>query len=297
MIGALLSFSAMAVSIRTLAGTFNIFEILTIRSAGAMAILLSIAALGPGRARELAPRRMVLHAIRNLVHFVAQYAWTFSLTVLPLATVFALEFTMPLWVALLAPLVLDERMTLARAGSIALGFIGVLVILRPGLASFHPVALLVLAAAAGFAISLIATKKLTVDVSTFAIVFWMNAIQLPLALIGSDWSSFAHLEARQVPAAVALAVAGLSAHYCLSNAFRRGDAVFVIPFDFLRIPLIALVGWMFYGEDLDVFVFVGAAVIVSGVVWTLLAEPRPASLRPANEPVSCKEGKARIDAL
>jgi drug/metabolite transporter (DMT)-like permease len=287
MIGALLSFSAMAVSIRTLAGTFNIFEILTIRSAGAMAILLSLAVLSPTRVRELAPRRMALHAIRNVVHFVAQYAWTLSLTLLPLATVFALEFTMPLWVALLAPLALDERMTLARAGSIALGFLGVLIILRPGLGSFHPAALLVLAAAAGFAVSLIATKKLTVDVSTFAIVFWMNVIQLPLALIGSDWSSFLGLQARQIPAAIALAVAGLSAHYCLSNAFRRGDAVFVIPFDFLRIPLIALVGWMFYGEDLDAFVFVGAAVIVAGVVWTLLAESRPAAaLAAATEPGS-----------
>ena len=104
------------------------------------------------------------------------------MTLLPFATVFALEFTMPAWVALLAALILGERMTPSRIGSIVLGFLGVLVIVRPGLASFQPVALLVLFAAFGFAISLIATKKLTNRVSTFTIIFWMNVIQLPLAL-------------------------------------------------------------------------------------------------------------------
>jgi len=286
MVGALLSFSTLAVSIRTLAQTFSIFEILTIRSAGALAIVLAILASRPSRMRELAPQRMMLHAVRNVVHFVAQYAWTLSLTILPLATVFALEFTMPLWVALMAPLVLDERMTLTRAGSIAVGFAGVLIIVRPGLASFHPAAFLVLAAAAGFAVSLIATKKLTATVTTFAIVAWMNLIQLPLGLAGSNASSFLSWQGRQIPAAIALAVAGLSAHYCLSNAFRWGDAVFVVPFDFLRIPLIAFVGWMFYGEDLDTLVFIGAAVIVSGVVWNLLVETR--------QPLSAVAGRPEV---
>jgi drug/metabolite transporter (DMT)-like permease len=215
-----------------------------------------------------------LHALRNSVHFASQYAWALSLTLLPLATVFALEFTMPAWVALLAIPVLGERMNVSRAGSIVLGFIGVLVIVRPGLESFQPAVLLVLAAAIGFAISLIATKRLTSTVGTFAILFWMNVMQLPMGLAGSDPWFVLRLEAAHVPYLAGVGIAGLSSHFCLTNAFRAGDATIVVPFDFLRIPLIALVGWLFYAETLDVFVFAGAAIIIAGVVWNLRAEWR-----------------------
>ena len=110
---------------------------------------------------------MSFHLARNTTHFVGQYSWALAVTLLPFATVFALEFTTPAWVALLAALVLGERMTKSRLGSVVLGFLGVLVIVRPGLASFQPLALLVLFAAFAFAISLIATKQLTNRVSTF----------------------------------------------------------------------------------------------------------------------------------
>src|SRR5215831_13886135 len=118
MTGALLSFSAMAVSIRGLAGTLNIFEILAIRNACGVAVLLALVAARPELRGTLRLRRMGLHAVRNGVHFFAQYAWALSLTLLPLATVFALEFTMPAWVALLAVVFLGERMTANRAGSV-----------------------------------------------------------------------------------------------------------------------------------------------------------------------------------
>jgi drug/metabolite transporter (DMT)-like permease len=274
MSGALLSFSAMAVSIRGLAGRLNIFEILSIRSFCGIVVLLALAAARPQLRKELAPRRMALHAVRNSVHFAAQYAWALSLTLLPLATVFALEFTMPAWVALLAMPMLGERMTLSRAGSVVLGFVGVLVIARPGLGTFQPAVLLVLAAAVGYAIALIATKQLTGTVTTFAILFWMNVMQLPMGLIGSDPLFALRLGAAQLPFVIAVGVAGLSSHFCLTNAFRAGDATVVVPFDFLRIPLIATVGWLFYGETLDALVFLGAAVIISGVVWNLRAEWR-----------------------
>ena len=163
-----------------------------------------------------------------------------------------------------------------------LGFLGVVVIIRPGLASFQPMALLVLFAALTFAISLIVTKKLTAHVSTFAVIFWMNVIQLPLALTwpvigattgGPELFVF-RLGADAVVPTIALGIVGFTSHYCLTQAFRSGDATVVVPLDFLRIPLIALVGWMFYGEALDVFVFAGAALIICGVLWNLYAETR-----------------------
>ena len=141
---ALISFCATALSVRALAGSLNIFEILTVRTMIGLTIMLGMAAMRPERMRDLGMHRMGLHVLRNSFHFVGQYVWTLSVTLLPLATVFALEFTMPVWVALLAVPILGERMTLSRAGSIVLGFLGVLIILRPGLAAFQPVALLVL---------------------------------------------------------------------------------------------------------------------------------------------------------
>ena len=273
MVGALLSFSVMAVSIRALAkGGLSIFEILAIRSGVALLVLLILLAVRPNLRVHARPRRMGLNLLRNCVHYAAQYAWAVSITILPLAMVFALEFTMPAWTALLAVWLLHERMTPSRAGVVALGVIGVLVILRPGIAGFNPAAILVLLAAFGFAITMITTKQLTATETTFGIVFWMTVIQLPLSLLGSDPAVFVHLETRHILPALGVGIAGLTSHYCLSNAFRAGDATLVVPLDFMRIPLIAVVGWAFYGERLDIFVLLGALIIVAGVLWNLRSE-------------------------
>jgi drug/metabolite transporter (DMT)-like permease len=215
---------------------------------------------------------MGLNLFRNSVHYGSQFMWALSLTMLPLAMVFALEFTMPAWTALLAVWFLHERMTPSRLGVVVLGLIGVLVILRPGIAGFNPAALLVLLAAFGYAITMITTKKLTMTESTFGIIFWMAVIQFPLSLIGSDPAVFLHFESRHILPATGVGLAGLSSHYCLSNAFRSGDATLVVPLDFMRIPLIAVVGWAFYGEALDIFVLLGALIIISGVFWNLRSE-------------------------
>jgi len=273
MLGALLSFSIMAVSIRELSrGGLSIFEILAIRSGVALLVMLTMLAVRPDFRLHVVPRRMGLHIFRNTVHYASQFSWALSLTMLPLATVFALEFTMPAWTAVLAVWFLHERMTASRLGVVVLGLIGVLVILRPGIASFNPAATLVLLAAFGYAITMITTKKLTITETTFAIIFWMAVIQFPLSLIGSNPGAFLSLDLRHLLPALGVGTAGLTSHYCLSNAFRAGDATLVVPLDFMRIPLIAVVGWAFYGERLDVFVLLGALIIVSGVLWNLRSE-------------------------
>jgi drug/metabolite transporter (DMT)-like permease len=166
-----------------------------------------------------------------------------------------------------------------------LGLIGVLVILRPGVAAFNPAAILVLMAAFGYAITMITTKKLTATETTFGIILWMAVIQFPLSLIGSDIHAYGGLGLRQALPALGVGVAGLTSHYCLANAFRAGDASLVVPLDFMRIPLIAVVGWAFYGERLDIFVFIGALIIISGVVWNLRAETRrPLKIEAADLP-------------
>jgi drug/metabolite transporter (DMT)-like permease len=273
MTGTLLSFSLMAVSIRELSrGGLTIFEILAIRSGAVLVVVVLLLLVRPELRAAARPRRMKLNLLRNIVHYVSQFAWAYAVTMLPLAMVFALEFTMPAWTALLAVWLLSEKMSKSRAGVVVLGLVGVLVILRPGIASIQPAAFLVLAAAFGYAITMITTKQLTTTESTIGIVFWMAVIQFPLSLFGSDLSAFTHFQAHNILPAVGLGIGGVTSHYCLSNAFRSGDATLVVPLDFMRIPLIAVVGWLLYGETLDVFVFIGAIIIIAGVVWNLRAE-------------------------
>ena len=137
-----------------------------------------------------------------------------------------------------------------------------------------------LAGAFAFALSLIATKQLTANVGTFTIVFWMNALQFPVALLvpvvlmNGDLLFMTKIGWTGLVPAIALGASGLASHYCLTNAFRSGDASVVVPIDFLRIPLIAVVGYLLYGESIDVFVFLGAALIICGVLWNLRAETR-----------------------
>jgi drug/metabolite transporter (DMT)-like permease len=274
MTGALLSFSALAVSIRTLARTLGVMEILTLRAGIGLAVMVAVAAMHPEMRASIATRHLLLHILRNAVHLGAQYLWAVSLLLLPLATVFALEFTTPAWALLLAVLGLGERVTASRIGAVVLGLLGVLVIVRPGSATFAPAALLVLVAAFGLAVTLIATKRLTLTDSTFAIIFWMNLIQLPLALLFSEALFVTRLGAWQLPAVAGVGVAGLASHYCLANAFRAGEASVVVPLDFMRIPLIAMIGWWLYGERIDIFVFIGAGLIISGILWSLGSEAR-----------------------
>ena len=274
MVGTLLSFSLMAISVRQLGGVLNLFELLTVRAVGGLGILFVVMAAQPALFGHLALRRPWVHLVRNGTHFIANICWTNAVILLPLATVFAIEFMMPVWAGLLAVLLLGERFTASRAGTIVLGFIGVLIILRPGIEAFQPAALGVLAASLGYAVSNIGTKKLIPVQSTIAILFWMNLMQAVMALVGIDLAFPLRLGAHDWIWAIGIAVGGTAAHYCLTNALRVADAMVVIPLDFLRIPLIAFVGWMFYGERLDLLVFAGAGIIVSGIVWNLRSEMR-----------------------
>jgi drug/metabolite transporter (DMT)-like permease len=275
--GALVSFSAMAVALRELSRTLAVFDMLTLRNASSLAALILLALFRPNLWTEIRPRSgLPLHLARNGVHFAATYAWSYAVTILPLALVFSLEFTNPLWVTLLAAIFLGERLTPARLAAVALGFLGILLITRPGSSSLDPRALWALASAVGFAITIICTKSLTRRDTTFCILFWMNLIQLPLNYAGADWTFWMKLPDAPLLPVLGVAVCGLLSHVCLTNAFRHGDAIVVVPLDFLRIPLIALIGWRLYGEALDPMLLLGAGLIIAGVAWSLRDEARRA---------------------
>lgn len=302
MTGALLCFSGMAIAVRELAGQgLSIFEILALRCLGGILLLSAWGALAaPGGIRAVGlPRPFRLHLARNTVHVAAQAFWATGLTLLPLATVFALEFTAPAWTTLLAVLFLGERPTRARIGSLVLGFVGVLIVLRPGAETFRPEALVVLAAALGFAVALVVTKHMTATIGVLGILFWMHVIQLPMNLGMNLVASGGALPlqgfaASHLPMAALLCLCGLLAQVSVTNAFRHGDAATVVPLDFLRIPLIALLGALLYGERFDLLVMLGAAVTAAGILWNLRDATRGRAVaRPAAAAASGAPGQPR----
>ena len=269
--GALLSFTLMAVAVRELLPAHGYFEILVLRSGACLVLLLPV--LAKSGLEPLRTRRPGLHALRSLFHLAGQYAWVYALAALPLATVFALEFTMPVWAALLAMLLLGERLRLGRLVMLLTGFAGIAIILRPGAEPIPPAALVMLAGSFCYGAAIIAAKRLADTDSMMAILFYMSAIQLPIALVlaASRWTMPA---AADLPWVAALGVAGLSAHFCMTRAFRVADATLVVPIDFLRLPLIAAIGVLFYGEPLELTVLLGAAVMFSGTYYCIRRESR-----------------------
>jgi drug/metabolite transporter (DMT)-like permease len=269
--GAVLSFSVMAVAVRELTRTMGSFEILFLRSVVSLAIMAAL--LPYFGLRALRTRRLGLHVVRNVLHFGGQYAWVYAIALLPLATVFAIEFTMPVWTAVLAMLILGERLNRGRVVMLVLGVAGILVILKPGIEPVSPAALVMLAGAFAYASIMIATKRLSQSDTPFAILFYMAAIQVPLGLVPAlkEWVTPGLSD---LPWIAAVGVTGIIAHFCMTRAFRIADASLVVPIDFLRLPLIAVVGVLFYSEPIEFSVLVGAAVIFAGTYYSIRRESR-----------------------
>lgn len=269
MSGAVLSFAIMAIAVRELLRHMGILEILFWRTGVTLAIAGSIA-LRHGAA-TIRTKRLALHATRALVHLGGQFCWMYAIAALALATVFAIEFTMPVWTALLAFAFLGERLTPNRIVMLLLGVAGIAIILRPGVGPFHPAALVMLFGALLYAGSMIFTKTLSATDSPVAVTFWMSMVQAPLTLVAA-WPGWVAPHAVDVPWMAAIGAGSFAAHYCMTRAMRFADATVIVPIDFTRLPLIAVVGALFYGEPFDTRVLVGAAVIFAGTYYSLRRE-------------------------
>ena len=271
MSGTLASFMAMAVGGRELAGQLSTFQILFFRSV--IGCLIVGFLLWCGNWRQILTKQLRVHLLRNIAHFGGQFGWFYGIALIPLAEVFALEFTVPVWTAVLATVLLREQITRARVGAIILGVLGVFLILRPGLAVISPASLVVLGSAFCYALSHTLTRRLALVDTPLTILFYMTIIQLPLGLVTSifDWMT---PSLAMLPWIMVVGVAALSGHYCMARALAIADAIVVVPMDFLRLPLIAAVGFLFYGESLDWFVLAGGVVMFSGNFLNIQAEKK-----------------------
>lgn len=274
MIGAIASFTSMAVAGREVSFELDTFEIMMFRSMIGFALVIGILAAF-NKLDEIKFRNLRLHTIRNIAHFTGQNLWFYAITVIPLAQVFALEFTSPLWVIVLSTIILKEKLTQHRVIAGILGFIGILIVARPTPDTLNWGLITAALAAIGFALTIVFTRKLTRTESISSILFFLTGIQLFLGLIFAGYDGDISFPSSQSwPWVVLIAIAGLLAHFCLTTALKLAPATVVIPIDFARLPIIAIIGVMFYNEALDPLVLLGATIIFAANYYNIWRETR-----------------------
>jgi len=276
MAGWLAQMLIVAVAGRETTRELNVFQIMEVRSIIGFLMLYPLIRMHGGFA-AMKTSRPLQHIGRNLVHYAAQLGWFFALTLIPLGQVVSIEFTMPIWTAILAASFLGERMTVWKISAIVLGVVGVIIIVRPATGEINPGQLIALGAAVGFGISIAMMKSLTRTENAVAIIFWMLVIQgaagfFPAVYVWI-WPT-THAWGWMV----VIAFCGTFSHYCMARAMLHADATVVLPMDFLRVPLTATAGWLIYSEQLDVFTVLGAMLILAGNLLNLRA-PGPAPAR------------------
>ncbi|WP_299768287.1 DMT family transporter [uncultured Tateyamaria sp.] len=274
MTGSIASFSTMAVAGREVSDSLDTFEIMMYRSVVGILVVCAFA-LATGAWRSIKTDRLGTHLVRNVAHFTGQNLWFYAVTVIPLAQVFALEFTSPIWVIVLSPLILGERLTRVRALAAIMGFIGILIVARPDMAGINAGVITAASSAIFFALTIMLTKRLTRHEGITSILFWLTSMQLVMGIAMAGYDGDIALPDLQTgPWVFLIGCAGLLAHYCLTNALSIAPATVVVPIDFIRLPTIAVIGMLAYGEVIDVWVFVGAAVIFAGNYVNILVESR-----------------------
>jgi drug/metabolite transporter (DMT)-like permease len=283
MSGALASFCILAVGARELSGELSIAQSLCIRSAIGLVFLSCIYLIRARYFKKVSPEKIPgqqakifkLHLFRNCSHFLAQYGWFFGIGLLPLAEVFALEFTVPIWTMLIAGFFLNEKATKNKLLAIAVGTLGVLVIVKPGYALINYASLVVLGSAICFAVSHTTTKTLATTESPITILLYMCMIQLPIGLFLS-LSTWVWPQEEQWLWLFVIGLSALSAHYCLAKTMQYAEITTIITLDFFRLPLIALVGVVFYAEPFELPLLIGGGLMLFGNLIGIrdLAKPK-----------------------
>ncbi|WP_366943225.1 DMT family transporter [uncultured Litoreibacter sp.] len=274
MIGAIASFSAMAVAGRAVSAELDTFELMMYRSFIGIALVVGISG-ALGKLNDISTQNMPLHLARNISHFAGQNFWFAAITMIPLAQVIALEFTSPIWIALLAPIFLAEKLTRLRLLVASLGFAGAMIVARPDFSNVEPGVIFAAAAAIGFAGSAIFTKILTRTEPIISILFWLTVMQAVFGVICSAIDGDVAIPSVAImPWVGVVAITGLAAHFCLTTALSYAPATIVMPFDFARLPVIALIGVWLYSEPLEWPVLLGACIIFGANYLNISAESR-----------------------
>jgi drug/metabolite transporter (DMT)-like permease len=266
--------------IRYGAGELHPFQITFFRAFFALLFMLPWIWRHGGLAALRTPK-LGYYTLRSGVAAISMLTWFYGIAFVPLATATALNFTAPLWATVGAALVLGETVRRRRWSAVAVGFLGALVILRPGVAALDFNSLLILVSAATAAMGSITVKYLSRTEPPAAIVTFMVVYLTPLALVPAlfvwRWPS-----AEMLLWMVALGGLGTAVHLCIARALALADASAVAPFEFVRLPFSAFLGWLLFAETTDAWTWLGAAVICGASLYVAHREARLQRLDPAS---------------
>ncbi len=223
----------------------------------------------------LRTQKKSLYFWRMLFSYIGAVAWMHGISGMPLADANALMFTMPLFTVVFAAVWLAEKPGSHRWIATGLGLVGALIILRPGFIEISFAALATLFAAATFSVALICTKALTRTENPNAMVFYLYTLMIPPAAISviSDWTNPALAD---LPMLLALGVCTIGAQQCQTRAFRAAQASLVVIVNYVQLPLIALLGYLVFGQSTDIWTWAGAAVICGSTYYVGYRESRAA---------------------
>lgn len=267
---ALATMDAMA---KWLSESYPIAQVVFFRALFAIPPIMILAHLSGGVRTAVVTRRPWIHVARGILAALAIFAFFTSLRFMPLAEAWAIAFAAPLIVTALSHPLLGEKVGWRRWAAVAVGFLGVLVVVRPGMATFQPAALLALVTAFGYGLILITARKYAPSESTAALVFYTTVIPLAVAAVfmpthwqtpaPSDWPIF-----------VGMGLLGGVAMLLLTQAFRLAPAAIVAPFDYTALIWSVGWGWLIWRDLPDTYGWTGAALVVLAGLYVVRRETR-----------------------
>ena len=268
---AAVSFATMAVSVRYLDGKFDAFEVVFVRALIGLIVIIPL--VSRAGFRKLKTTRMPIHFTRALFGTTAMAALYYALAATPVADVIALTFLIPIFTTIGAGLILQETIGRHRGAATLIGFLGALMIIRPGFTEISWPIFLVILSSGLYAAAWLCVKILTRTDDASVTVFWLNILMLPIAIIPAslswvtpDWEDI-------IPLGI-MALSGWSAHYCQARSFKGSDASALMPFDFLRLPIAAIMGFILFAEILDIWSWVGAIITFAAGYYITRRETR-----------------------
>lgn len=259
MLASVTAFAGISVSARALARDLPPAEILFLRALAGVAVMLPW--LFKAGLRTFATRKPAQHALRGLVSAAAMLCWFAALASLPVGDAIAIQFTLPLFLVLMAALALREPVDAQRWIAVGVGFAGTLVIIRPGFQQVTLATLLVLASAMFYAANHTMTKAMASTESGVAIAFYMTLCHVPVAGALSLFVDWQPPQWHHLGWVLTLGVCGTYSHIFLTRAFSYADASAVAPIDFLRLPFAATLAWWLFGDVSDRWTWIGAVIV------------------------------------
>lgn len=269
-------FAAMHASIRYVSAGIHPFEIAFFRS------LFALVVVSPWFWREglglLHTRQIRLHGLRAVLNLFAMLSFFYALTITPLAEVTALGFTAPIFTTLLAALILGEVVRLRRWSAIGIGFVGTLIILRPGFEAIGLGQMLTLFSSMVWAFALLVIKTLGRTESSATIIAYMGLFMIPLTLVPASFV-WQWPDGAQLFWLMLIGLLGGTGQLCVTEALRQADTAVVMPVDFCKLLWVSILAYLAFGEVPDRYTWLGGAIIFASTVYIAYRERQVATVR------------------